>query len=272
MGKPRLVLRHPSRFLMSRWVEFKGSPILSSHGLPMLAERLSDRRIQVNPAFNWRKFPRSLQSMEWYDQMKGKFPDSFVDWLSSGDAFAEIPISDLEPSLIPHLLGLRARRGGIVDLLGEYPHCGLRPATYRTRSLLWWHLGGMTIEMLAELAEETPEDVSSGVEEALAGLVERIGFQVFANQVDTTCIIGGDVSIPYLKRILLADKYARRPLKTANLIWKKCILPMYYRDPTLLRHVGGTGAPYQSRSFHRTRLRGESIGPKEVYADKKASP
>ena len=235
--------------------------------LPMLAEHLSGRRLLLPPGFKWRKSHQYLRDLDWYLDRLDRFSNSFVEWLGSGQAFVELPNEEVVPEIWAACAGFKVDIRDIADVLGEKPYPMLTPEEYRERSYLYWHLCGMSLPMLGKYARLSEEDLRAHVVTAFRKLLGQIGFQVFAHQVDVSCIIGGDLDIPYLKRLLLAKGYSRSPLSATNHKWKKCVRDVYDKDPNLLRQLAGTGTPHQTTTLIRVSPRRKPFGQIEEVQD-----
>ena len=217
--------------------------------LPMAAEHLSGRRIQLGPTFNWRKFESYVQDMQWYVDNLGRFPKSFRRWLTSAESFTEPEDISLISPVLAEAPGLRVGLPDIAAILGEGPAPIVPRYLFRQRSHLYWYLCGVPLDVLANLGKTTREDAGLQVVEALRELFSRIGFMIYAYEVDVACIIGGDMDIPYLKRLLLAKGSIEKPLLKSNRTWEKYVQSMYHEDPSLLRQLAGTGPRRQTTSL-----------------------
>ena len=216
--------------------------------LPMLAEHLSERRIPSPPGFHWRKLRGYLRDLDWFLEHQDKLGKSFRHWLRSDQAFTVLPYEDLMPEIRVRCARFQVGIHDIATVLGEYPTSTLTSAQYVNRSRLYWHLCGMPLDLLRRHARLSAEDLRQSILMGFEEVAGRIGFQVFAHQVDVSCIIGGDEGTPYLKRLLLANGYARRPMAVGNQVWGKCVTNLYIRYPSNLVAYAGTGTPHHSTS------------------------
>ncbi len=255
--------RYPARYLVDNWVSLDtGCP--SPHiAIPMLAERLSNVRTLVHPDISWHRVSIRMDSLDLYQAQLDKFPEVFRLWLASGNAFEELDPRHMAPSIRQRLDPILAHPWEVANLLTEGPPPALLRDVYNPRALLWWHLTGMPVELLQELTSFSTIKVESTMNEGLDTLFQTVGFNLFAWRVDVASIIGGDMDIPYVRRLLLANSYAIRPLRRANSSWKKCILSLYYNDPGLLRQLKGTSPPHVPATVFWTRPRRDSIAPEE---------
>ena len=235
---------HAIRWLLFRWVRSIPCGISPHHGLFMLSERLSGRRIQVHPNIPWNRVSHNFKSLDWCENQLHKYPEVFRAWLKSGDAFEEIRPTYMAPQIVSRLESLEVAPREVGNVLFETPCPNIPKEDHYLRSLLWWHLAGMTVELLSELTKIPIHTLELDLSRSLDVLLGMIGCNLFAWRVDVACILGGDSKIPYLKRLLLAGSYGRHPMLRFNPSWKKCILPLYYRDPSLLRRLKGSGNPH----------------------------
>lgn len=235
--------------------------------LPMLAEHLSGRRLLLPPGFKWRKSYQYLRDLDWYLDRLDRFSRPFVKWLESGEAFVELPDEEVIPEIWAACAGFKVDIRDIADVLGEKPYPMLTSEEYRDRSRLYWHLCGMSLKRLSNCTRMSEEDLQVSIITAFRKLLGQIGFQVFAHQVDVSCIIGGDLDIPYLKRLLLAKGYSRSPLSATNHKWKKCVRNVYDTDPSLLRQLAGTGTPHRTTTLIRVSPRRKPLGQFEEVQD-----
>ena len=261
------ITKHWVCLLLHKWVRHSNPRAQLEIGLAMLSEKLSGRRIHLHPEVRWHRVTAHLPIVGWLEDNIEKFPNSFRAWLESGDAFEEISPERCSPTIRALLPRLRVEPREIVDLLNESPRKALQPDEYRQRSYVWWHLSGMPTDLLAELVNKTQVEVECDLIEGFQVLLNQIGFCLFAYRVDIACVLGGDLDIPYLKRLLVAKGYAQRPLYMDNVSWRKYLPSGYYNDPSLLRQVGGTSPPRESTALIRTRPWRMARGPdKEVKA------
>ena len=251
----KLVSNSIATSLLNLWTKPPWHSTSRAVAFPMLAEHLSGKRILLGPAFNWRRSHRYLRDMHWYREKVERFPVSVRRWLRSGAAFTEPRDISLISSTLGKAPGLKVGLPDIVAVLSENPAPTIPRVLHRQRSYLYWYLCGMPIEVLAELSQANSEYVQSGIVGALEELLSRIGFMIYAYQVDVACIIGGDMDIPYLKRLLLAKGSMEKPLLKSNRAWKKYVQSMYHRDPSLLRQMAGTSPPRQTTSLFLVKSR-----------------
>ena len=183
--------RHPALYLIKN---APGTPRQdTSHliALPMLAEHLSERRLLLPPGFRWRKSYQYLRDLDWYLDRLDRFSRPFTKWLESGEAFVELPDEELIPEIWAACSGFKVDIRDIANVLGEKPYPLLTPEEYRDRARLYWHLCGMSLKRLGNCTRVSEEDLQTSILIAFRKLLGQIGFQVFAHQVDVSCIIGG---------------------------------------------------------------------------------
>ncbi len=233
----------------------------------MLAEHLSGRRHPLPPGFKWRKLRQYLRDLDWYLDRQERLGRTFYHWLRSGDAFVQLSDEDLIPEIREQCFDFKVDVCDIANVLGESPVPTLTPREYHDRARLYWHLCGMPLNVLERHSNLSEESVRISILAAFRKLLGQVGFQVFAHQVDVSCIIGGDLDMPYLKRLLLANGYSRRPMSATNQKWGKCTRDIYIQDPSLLRQVAGTGVPHRTTTLIRVSPRRRSLAPVKEAQD-----
>ena len=227
--------------------------------LAMLNERLSGVRIPNHPRVRYRDLSRNIPLMDMLEEALPKLPQVFQSWIASPNAYTEIAPELRIPQVTAGLSVLEVTLGEIVDMMNGEQRSTRNIGDSQPQALFWWHAIGMPVEMLSELLDLSEEEVEDDIAKAMMSMLNLIGFRIFAHRAEVACIIGGDTSVSYLKRLLSANKFLQSPIMRANSEWRRCIMPLYSQEPALLRKVAGTGTPYESPSLIRVRPWRESI-------------